>query len=77
MGFLDNAKKTMEQYDGRDVRRVKVIGVRTADLSKGYPSESFTMYSFLVEFADGSIEIHEEVGNGTGYKKLVKHLVWE
>lgn len=43
----------------REIRRVKIIGVRTAEETRGLGNVNFGIYSFLIEYGDGSVGIRE------------------
>lgn len=70
MGFFGPS----DIYNGKKVERVKVIGVRTAEQTKVLGTYNFGIYSFLVEYEDGSVEIAEEQMKSPGMKTLMQFV---
>lgn len=62
---------------GEDIARVKVIGVRTAQQTKVMTTYNYGVYSFLVEYVDGTIEIEEEELGSPRMGILKQHLVFK
>ena len=61
-------------YNGKKVAVVKVIGVRTAEQTKVLGTYNFGIYSFLVQYEDGSVEIVEEQLKSPGMKTLMQFV---
>lgn len=70
MGFFGPS----DIYNGKKVVRTKVIGVRTAEQTKVLGTYNFGIYSFLVEYEDGSVEIAEEQMKSPGMKTLMQFV---
>lgn len=70
MGFFGPS----DIYNGKRVVRVKVIGVRTAEQTKVLGTYNFGIYSFLVEYEDGSVDIAEEQMKSPGMKTLMRFV---
>lgn len=51
MGLFDSKRK--------EIRRAKIIGVRTGTETKGLMNYNFGIYSFLIEYTDGSLGVRE------------------
>lgn len=54
---------------GRSIRRVKVLGVRTAEDTKLLATVNSTIYCVLIEYSDGERELNE-----IGAAKMGKYL---
>ena len=63
-------------YNGKRVARAKVIGVRTAEQTKIMATYNYGVYSLLVQYEDGSVEIVEEEINSRGMKTLLQFIEW-
>lgn len=61
-------------YNGKKVQRVKVIGVRTAEETKIMATYNYGVYSFLVQYEDGTVEIAEEQMKSAGMKTLLRFV---
>lgn len=52
MGFFD-------QFKPKPIVRAKIIGVRTGEDTKGLTTYNYGVYSFLVQYNDGTCDVIE------------------
>ena len=64
------------KYNGKEVDAVKMVGVRTAEQTKIMATYNFGIYSFLVRYKDGTVEMAEEKYNSQGMKVLMQYIVF-
>lgn len=76
MGFKEFMYGKADEYDNKTLARVKCVGVRTAEQTKVLATYNYGIYSFLVEFTDGSRGIYEEQLGSVGMKKLINFIEW-
>jgi len=70
MGFMD-------QFKPRPIVRAKVIGVRTAEDTKGLTTFNYGVYSFLVQRDDGSVDIVESQKGDKNWNVMLSVLLFE
>lgn len=66
MGFLS----------GKKIVRTLIVGVRTAQDTKMFATYNYGVYSFVVEYDNGSREIVEVKGNDPKAKEYLMYLDW-
>lgn len=76
MGIKDLIDKTNRIYNGKEIAKTRVLGVRTAMKSSVFSEVNYGVYSFLIEFVDGTHEIAEESYNSSRFKLFVSFLEW-
>lgn len=74
MGIADGIKRMMSTYNGKDVLKARIVGVRTAEQTKVMATYNFGIYSILVQYVDGSKELVEEKFDSAGMRLLVKYM---
>lgn len=58
----------------KEIRRVKIIGVRTAEDTKTLWTVNYGVYSFLIEYTDGSLGIREAQANSNDAANLLQYV---
>jgi hypothetical protein len=76
MGFRDFVDRQNRIYNGKEISRTKVLGVRTSMKSGVLSEVNSGVYAFLIEFTDGSHEIAEEGYNSARFKQFVSFIEW-
>lgn len=61
-------------YNGKKVKRAKVVGVRTAEETRIMATYNYGIYSFLVQYEDGTVELVEEQMKSNGMKTLLQFV---
>lgn len=61
----------------KEIRRVKIIGVRTAMESKTLWTENYGVYSFLIEYTDGSCAIKEAQLGKPDMAQLMQYIQYD
>ena len=64
----------MGMFDTRNITRVKVLGVRTAVKSQLFSDVNFGVYSLLIAYDDGKVEVKEVDYNTV--RKYAQYIMW-
>lgn len=58
------------------IKRIKIVGVRTAQQTKVMATYNYGIYSLLIEFTDGHRELVEEEADGRNMKAYLPYIEW-
>lgn len=70
MGLFSDGTK----FRHKEVEKAKIVGVRTAEQTKIMATYNFGIYSVLVKFVDGSVELAEVKYDSPEMKTLVNFM---
>ena len=70
MAFKDLFSKKEE----RNINKVKLLGIRTAEDTNIVTTYNFSLYCFLVEYEDGTREIVEYKSGDEKTKELIMYI---
>lgn len=73
-GVLAGIKKITTSYNGKTVVAARIVGVRTAQDTKVLATYNYGVYSILVQYDTGEVELVEEQFGSPGLKILVKYM---
>lgn len=76
MGLKEFMYGQWDEYNGKKLARVMFLGVRTAEQTKVMATYNYGIYSFLVEFTDGTRGVFEEQLGSVGMNKLINFIPW-
>lgn len=74
MGLIDKIKRMSDTYNGMNVVYARIVGVRTAQDTKVLATYNYGVYSILVQYDTGEVELVEEKFGSAGLKTLVKYM---
>lgn len=63
-------------FTSKKIVRTLIVGVRMAQDTKVFATYNYGMYSFVVEYDNGSREIVEVKGNDPKAKEYLMYLDW-
>lgn len=63
-------------FTSKKIVRTLIVGVRMAQDTKVFATYNYGMYSFVVEYDNGSREIVEVKGNDPKVKEYLMYLDW-
>ena len=74
MGIMGTIKKITAPYPEEDIVKARIVGVRTAEDTKVLATYNYGIYSVLIKYKDGTVELAEEQFDSAGMKILLKFM---